>query len=113
MIRKLNDPLELGPLLYVGLLRTVGLSAHATLHKIGKPQKGQTIFISTRSGAGGQTVRQLAKLEELEAIGSVGGDAEIDIVLDDLGVDSGFNYKTEKFADALRRLTFGRIGHQF
>lgn len=70
---------------------------------------GQTIFISAASGGVGQIVGQLAKLEGLNVIKSVRSDAELDFIVDELGFDAGFNYKTEKVGDALQRLAPGGI----
>lgn len=81
-----------------------GLTAYSSFYEIGKPVKGETIFISSASGAVGQLVGQLAKHEGLKVIGSVGSDDKLDYIIKDLKFDGGFNYKTEKAADALKRL---------
>ena len=93
----------LDPILYTGALGTSGLSAYASLYEFGKPQQGQTIFISAASGGVGQIVGQLAKLEGLNVIGSVGSDAKLDFIVDELEFDAGFNCKTENVGDALQR----------
>jgi NADPH-dependent curcumin reductase CurA len=56
MARKLDNPMGLDPILYTGALGTSGLSAYTSLYEFGKPQKGQTIFISAASGGVGQIV---------------------------------------------------------
>ena len=104
MIRKLNNPYNLDPKLYVGALGMPGLTAYASFYKIGEPKKGETIFISSASGAVGQIVGQLAKHEGLTVIGSVGSDEKLDFIKKELNFDDGFNYKKEKPADALKRL---------
>lgn len=81
-----------------------GLTAWSSFYEIGQPKKGETIFISAASGAVGQLVGQLAKHEGLTVIGSVGDNNKLSFITDDLGFDSGFNYKKEKPADALARL---------
>lgn len=103
-IRKIDNPynLELG--LFLGALGMPGLTAWSALHKIGKPKKGETIFISSAAGAVGQIVGQVAKREGLTVIGSVGSDEKLDFILKGLGFDSGFNYKKESPHDALPRL---------
>jgi NADPH-dependent curcumin reductase CurA len=88
---------------YLGVLGMPGLTAYSSLYEIGKPQKGETIFISSAAGAVGQLVGQLAKHEGLRVIGSVGNDEKLQYIKD-LGFDDGFNYKTEKPIDALHRL---------
>ncbi|KAK7520502.1 uncharacterized protein IWZ02DRAFT_266090 [Phyllosticta citriasiana] len=100
----LNNPYNLDPKLFTGALGMPGLTAYSSFYEIGKPKKGETIFISAASGAVGQLVGQLAKHEGLKVIGSVGDDAKLDFILKELNFDAGFNYKKEKPGDALERL---------
>lgn len=100
----LENPLGLDPQLFLGPLGMSGLTAYSSLYEIGKPKRGETIFISAASGAVGQIVGQLAKHEGLKVLGSVGSDEKLRFIKDDLGFDDGFNYKTEKPEDALKRL---------
>ncbi|KAF2475279.1 NAD(P)-binding protein [Lindgomyces ingoldianus] len=104
MVRKLDNPLALDPILFAGPLGISGLSAYASFYEIGKPKKGQTIFISAASGGVGQIVGQLAKLEGLTVVGSVGSDEKLNFILNELSFDAGFNYKKENVSDALKRL---------
>ena len=104
MLRKLDNPYNLDPKLFVGALGMPGLTAYSSFYDIGKPKKGETIFISAASGAVGQIVGQLAKHEGLTVIGSVGSDEKLDFVIKELGFDHGFNYKKEKPSEALEKL---------
>jgi len=104
MIRKLDNPSNLDPRLFLGALGMPGLTAYSSLYEIGRPKKGETIFISAASGAVGQIVGQLAKHEGLAVIGSVGSDAKLKFIMEDLNFDEGFNYKKEKPVEALKRL---------
>jgi NADPH-dependent curcumin reductase CurA len=84
------------------------------LRHIGNPKKGETIFISAASGAVGQVVAQLAKLDGftfnfyltsgLRVVGSAGEDKKVEFLLNELGFDAAFNYKKENPSDALPRL---------
>jgi NADPH-dependent curcumin reductase CurA len=103
-IDKLENPYNLDPKHFLGALGMPGLTAWSSFYEIGAPKKGETIFISAASGAVGQLVGQLAKHEGLKVIGSVGDDKKLDFITSELGFDAGFNYKTEKPADALARL---------
>lgn len=104
-IRKLENPLGIEDIrVFLGALGMPGLTAYSSLYAIGKPKKGETIFVSAASGAVGQIVGQLAKHEGLRVIGSVGSDEKLDFIIKELGFDGGFNYKNEKPADALARL---------
>ena len=101
----LHNPLGLEDVrLFLGPLGMPGLTAYSSLYEIGKPKKGETIFISAASGAVGQVVGQIAKHEGLTVIGSVGSDDKLDYILNELGFDAGFNYKKETPAAALKRL---------
>lgn len=103
-VRKINNPHGLDNALFLGPLGMPGLTAWAGLHKIGKPKKGETIFISSAAGAVGQIVGQIAKREGLTVIGSVGSDQKLDFITKELGFDLGFNYKKESVLEALPRL---------
>lgn len=101
---QLQNPYQLDPKYFLGPLGMSGLTAWSSLYEIGQPKKGETIFISAASGAVGQLVGQLAKHEGLRVIGSVGSDDKLALITNELHFDAGFNYKTEKPADALARL---------
>ena len=104
MGRKLENPYNLDPKLFIGALGMPGLTAYSSFYAIGEPKKGETIFISAAAGAVGQVVGQLAKHEGLRVIGSVGDDKKLDFITKDLNFDGGFNYKKEKASEALQRL---------
>jgi NADPH-dependent curcumin reductase CurA len=100
----LSNPFGLDEKLFLGALGMSGLTAYSSFYEIGKPKKGEMIFISAASGAVGQIVGQLAKREGLTVIGSVGNDAKLKYITTELGFDGGFNYKNEKPAAALKRV---------
>jgi NADPH-dependent curcumin reductase CurA len=108
-VTKLDNPYNLDLGLFLGPLGMPGLTAYSSLHRIGRPKKGETIFVSSAAGAVGQVVGQVAKREGLIVIGSVGSDDKVDFVTKELGFDAAFNYKKEKPADALARLAPGGI----
>lgn len=103
-IKKLENPLGLDLKVFIGALGMPGLTAYSSFYEIGKPKKGETIFISAASGAVGQIVGQLAKHEGLTVIGSVGSDEKLEFITKELKFDAGFNYKKEAPGDALKRL---------
>lgn len=108
-IRKLVNPYNLDPKIYLGPLGMPGLTAYSSLYAIGQPVRGETIFISAASGAVGQVVGQLAKREGLKVIGSVGSDEKLKFITEELDFDGGFNYKKEKPGEALKRLVPGGV----
>lgn len=101
---KIHNPHNFDLAIFVGQLGMPGLTAYSSLYKIGKPKKGETIFISSAAGAVGQIVGQLAKHEGLTVIGSVGSDEKLDYITKELGFDAATNYKKESTHDALKRL---------
>ena len=102
---KIQNPYNIKDLgLFLGPLGMPGLTGYSSLYEIGKPKKGETIFVSSAAGAVGQIVGQIAKREGLRVIGSVGSDDKLDFIVKELGFDAGFNYKKESAKDALARL---------
>ncbi|GKT87376.1 zinc-binding dehydrogenase [Colletotrichum tofieldiae] len=101
---KLDVPQGVDVAHFLGALGLPGLTAIRGLLDIGKPKKGEVMFVSSAAGAVGQMAGQLAKAENLTVIGSVGSDEKLEFITKELGFDAGFNYKTEKPGDALKRL---------
>jgi len=88
------DP-KLAPLsYYLGVLGMPGMTAWYGLTQIGKPKEGETVYVSAASGAVGQVVGQIAKIKGCRVTGSVGDDDKLNYILNELGFDAGFNYKT-------------------
>ncbi|KAG5981214.1 hypothetical protein E4U43_006643, partial [Claviceps pusilla] len=103
-VLKVQNPHNLDLAVFTGALGMPGLTAWSSLYKIGKPKKGETIFVSSAAGAVGQLVGQIALKEGLTVIGSVGSDEKLDFITKELGFDAGFNYKKESPEEALKRL---------
>ncbi|KAK2609166.1 Ca(2+)-dependent cysteine protease [Conoideocrella luteorostrata] len=103
-VLKVQNPYNLDLAVFTGALGMPGLTAWSSLYQIGKPKKGETIFVSSAAGAVGQLVGQIAKKEGLTVIGSVGSDEKLDFITKELGFDAGFNYKKETPAEALKRM---------
>lgn len=78
---------------YLGVLGMPGMTAYVGLLDIGQPKEGETVFVSAASGAVGSVVGQLAKLMGCRVVGSVGSEAKVHVVRDELGFDAAFNYK--------------------
>lgn len=102
--KKIHNPYNLDLKTFTGALGMPGLTAYSSFYEIGKPKKGEVMFVSAASGAVGQLVGQLGKHAGLKVIGSVGSDEKLDYIIKELNFDGGFNYKTEKPLDALKRL---------
>jgi NADPH-dependent curcumin reductase CurA len=82
------------PLSYhLGILGMPGMTAYAGLHKIGKAQAGETVFVSAASGAVGSVVGQLASLHGCTVAGCAGSDEKVDLLKTEFGYDEAFNYR--------------------
>jgi NADPH-dependent curcumin reductase CurA len=81
-----------------------GLTGYSEFYEIGKPKRGEVIFISAASGAVRQLVGQLAKREGLTVIGSVGSEEKVQLLMETFGFDGGFNYRTAEPELELKRL---------
>ena len=84
----------------VTLFGVPGLCAYFGLLKIGKPKKGETVFISGAAGGVGSIVAQIAKLKGCKVVGTAGSQKKIDFLENELGIDKGINYKTSKDLEA-------------
>ncbi len=79
---------------YLGILGMPGITAYHGLTKVGEPKEGETVFVSAASGAVGSVVGQLAKIAGCRAVGCAGSDDKVDFLINELGFDAAFNYKT-------------------
>jgi NADPH-dependent curcumin reductase CurA len=78
---------------YLGTVGMPGLTAYFGLLEIGKPKKGETVFVSAAAGAVGSVVCQVAKLKGCHVIGSAGSDLKVSWLMEEAGIDAAFNYK--------------------
>jgi NADPH-dependent curcumin reductase CurA len=103
LVDRLSNPYNIHLADFLGALGMPGITAYSSFYEIGRPKKGEVIFVSAASGSVGSLVGQLAKHEGLTVIGSVGDDDKLNYITNELGF-SGFNYKKESPKDALARL---------
>ena len=86
----------------LGVLGMPGLTAYFGLLEVGQARPGDVVVVSAASGAVGAVVGQIALLMGCRVIGTAGTDEKVSYVVDELGFDSGINYKTEDVDAALR-----------
>ncbi|MCF8474858.1 MAG: NADP-dependent oxidoreductase [Emcibacter sp.] len=79
---------------YLGVLGMPGMTAYAGLVDIANAKAGEVVFVSAASGAVGSVVGQIAKIMGCEVVGCAGSDDKVDFLINDLGFDRAFNYKT-------------------
>jgi leukotriene B4 12-hydroxydehydrogenase/15-oxo-prostaglandin 13-reductase len=103
-LRKL-DP-KLAPVsTALGVLGMPGMTAYFGLLDICKPQAGETVLVSGAAGAVGSLVGQIAKIQGCRAVGIAGTDDKIAWLVNELGFDAAFNYKTTSdYAAKLKEL---------
>jgi NADPH-dependent curcumin reductase CurA len=94
------DP-ELAPIsAALGVLGMPGFTAHYGLLELGRPQEGETVFVSGAAGAVGSAVGQIAKLRGCRVIGCAGSGEKV-AWLRELGFDEAFDYHETDVRDAL------------
>ena len=95
-VAKLNGTLFQPPLTVttaIGVLGIPGLTSYFGLLELGKPQKGNTVLVSSAAGPVGATAGQIAKLKGCRVVGIAGSQAKCDYVVKELGFDACINYK--------------------
>ncbi len=87
----------------LGVLGMPGFTAYYGLFHIGKPQPGDTVFVSGAAGAVGSAAGQMAKIAGCRVIGSAGSPEKIAWVRE-LGCDETFDYRETSVRAALAEL---------
>ena len=73
-----------------------GLTAYFGLLDICNPKAGETVVVSGAAGAVGSLVGQIARIKGCRVVGIAGSDDKIDWLVNELGFNAAFNYKTVK-----------------
>ncbi len=90
------DP-EIAPIsTSVSMLGVPGLPAYFGMLKIGNPKKGETVVVSGAAGSVGSIASQIAKIKGCKVIEIAGSEKKISYLENELGLESGVNYKTTK-----------------
>lgn len=98
------DPGVAAPSQYLGPLGTTGFTAWIGLVDIAQLKEGEVVFVSGAAGAVGSVAGQIAKLRGASrVVGSAGSDDKVRHILDDLGFDAAFNYRTAPVREQLRK----------
>lgn len=86
---------------HLHVLGMTGLTAYGGLLVTGALQDGENVFVSAAAGAVGSVVGQIAKIKGCRVVGSCGSDDKVKHLIDDLGFDHAFNYKTSSISKEL------------
>lgn len=82
-----------------------GTTAYYGMTDIAKVGPGDVVFVSGAAGGVGSLAGQIAKnLGAAKVIGSAGGPAKVDYLVNELGYDAAFDYRDGTAAEHLRRL---------
>lgn len=100
VVRKVAED-DLPMSLSLGVLGINGVTALLALTRIGQPEPGETIVVSTAAGAVGSAVGQIAKILGCRTVGIAGGPAKVAACVEDFGYDAAIDYRTDGLAKAL------------
>jgi len=111
---------DLTPSLALGAVGMPGATAYFGVHDILCPAPGETLVVNAAAGAVGSIVGQIGKIKGCSVIGYAGSDEKVKHLVNDLGFDYAFNYKTESLEDTLKLAAplgidcyFDNVGGQF
>lgn len=103
VIRKVLEH-DLPASLALGVLGLTGLTAYFALTKIGKPQQGDVVVVSTAAGSVGSAAGQIARIFGAQTIGITGSAAKVRACVDSFGYDAAIDYKSEDVGQRLAEL---------
>ncbi len=98
----------------LGVLGMPGLTAYFGLLDVCHPKAAETVVVSGAAGAVGMLAGQLARIMGCRVVGVAGSDPKVAYLVDELGFDGAFNYKTTTdYVAELRKLCPGGIDVYF
>ena len=85
---------------FLGVLGMPGLTAYYGLFELGRPQEGETVFVSGAAGAVGSAAGQMAKIAGCRVVRSAGWAAKVEC-LRQLGFAAASDYRERPVREAL------------
>ncbi|MGV0819101.1 NADP-dependent oxidoreductase [Martelella sp. AMO21009] len=98
---------------FAGLCGITGVTAYLALTRLGRPQKGDTLVVSTAAGAVGSCVGQIGRSLGCRTIGLTGSDEKVARCLETFGYDAAVNYKSADLPAAIRAAAPGGVNVYF
>jgi NADPH-dependent curcumin reductase len=92
-----------GPLEWMSILSTTGVTAYVGMHDVGHVQAGHTVLVSAATGAVGGVAVQLAKAAGARAVAIAGGKLRTDHAVQVLGADAALDYRDPAFPESLEQ----------
>jgi|TARA_R110000787_G_scaffold207157_2_gene317236 NADPH-dependent curcumin reductase CurA len=87
---------------YLGLLGIAAQTGYFAISCAADVSPGDTLVVSSGAGTVGSLACQVGKAKGMRVVSSAGSDVKVAWLLDTLGLDHAFNYKTTSFADGLK-----------
>ncbi len=98
-VRETDLPLSLA----LGVLGINGVTAHLALTRIGRPQPGDTVLVSTAAGSVGSAVGQIARRLGCRTVGVAGGPDKAAQCREQFSYDAAIDYKAGELGPAIAR----------
>ena len=98
-VRETDLPLSLA----LGVLGINGVTAHLALTRVGRPQPGDTVLVSTAAGSVGSAVGQIARKLGCRTVGVAGGADKVAQCREQFGYDAAIDYKAGDLAAQIER----------
>ena len=105
-LRRLTPPEE-HPSRYLGVLGQTGVTAFFGVVAAARVREGETMVVSAAAGAVGSVAGQIAKILGARVIGLASSPEKRSVLVDRLGFDAAFDYRSVTLADELRELVPG------
>jgi NADPH-dependent curcumin reductase CurA len=86
---------------YLGPLGGMGLTAWAGVFSVAGLRDGDIVWVSAAAGAVGSLAAQFAKIRGHRVIGSAGSAEKVAFLLDELGLDAAFDYRSGPLVEQL------------
>jgi len=99
---RLVDTALAPPQAYLSFLGGSGLTAYAGIVHLADLRPGDVVWVSAAAGAVGTLAAQLAKVRGHRVVGSAGSDEKVSYLVDELGLDAAFNYRSGSLPELLR-----------
>jgi hypothetical protein len=92
-----------GPVEWMSVLSTTGVTAYVGMHDVGHVQAGSTVLVSAATGAVGGVAVQLAKAAGARVVAIAGGKPRIEHAVQVLGADAAVDYRDPAFPQQLEQ----------
>jgi NADPH2:quinone reductase len=109
----LPSPLPVPLSALLGPLGHTGITAYLGIEDIGRPQPGETMFVSAAAGAVGSVAGQIGKARGVRVVGAAGTPEKCRHVVEDFGFDACINYKDDDWREQLDAATPDGIDFDF